>query len=415
MTKNEHTSEIVSDEGFHNIDSLRNSVINYALNAFAILGTGSWLLLLLTSFREGFSTGNEFFIHTLAYAVLIIITTFKKRLALNYKIFALIAMIVMVTIANFYGFGLFSNAKIFVAVFPIFLSFVLPFRKALIAMGFFILLYAVFGYMYSNEILTYNFDLTEYATKGSSWVIGIAIVVLASMGLLLVGHFFSNALVSNYITIGNQQEVLQEEEKKYRLLFESSNDAIFIMKDYKYYNCNNKTYELFGKTPEEILDKYPWELSPEFQPDGTYSKIKAEEIFNKAMNGLAQVFDWQHQHKNGSLFDVSISLNTIEFDNTKYVQVIMRDISEQKQTEAELNIYRNQLEHLVIEKTNDLQAANEELQAINDELMSKNNIIVEQKNEIEQTLLYLRGYTKTTDSMLKKWLPLGCSPAGHCP
>jgi PAS domain S-box-containing protein len=392
MKKTEPKSGFIAAEGFHDIDSLRNKVIDYSLTTFAILGTGTWLLLISTSFRDGFSSIMETTIHTLATATLLIVSVNRKRLSMTFKTMVLIIIIVVVTIANFYGFGLFANAKIFVAVFPIFLSFVLPFRKALLSMALFIFLYAVFGYLFSTGILTYNFDLNEYASRSSSWIIGIAVVIFASMGLLLVGNFFNNALISNYITIGQQQEILQEKEKKYRLLFESSNDAIFIMKDYKYYNCNNKTFLLFGD--EEILNKYPWELSPEYQPDGSSSKQKAEEIFHNAMNGTAQIFDWQHQHRDGSSFDVSISLNTIDLDNTTYVQAIMRDITEQKRTEDELNKYRNHLEQLVVEKTNDLQSANEELQTINDELITKNDIIIEQKNELEQTLSYLKETQK---------------------
>jgi len=51
--------------------------------------------------------------------------------------------------------------------------------------------------------------------------------------------------------------------KRYRTLFESANDAIFIMKGGRFVECNHKTLKLFGcRSDKEILGRTPWDFSP---------------------------------------------------------------------------------------------------------------------------------------------------------
>jgi PAS domain S-box-containing protein len=387
-----HTNE--NPNNLMGLDQLRHKVVNYALVSFSILGSITWLLLVFISFRDEFTQFFEIIIYTAAIVVLVLSTLLRHRLSLLMKIFIITSLITIVVTTNFHSFGFFANTKIFVGIFPIFLSFILPFRKSLAFLLFLLLIHAIYGYFYSTGILEYHFDMEAYGTKGSTWVIGITIIIYASLGLLFTGHFFNNALIHNFTLIENQNLELQENEKKYRLLFETSNDAIVLISDNKYQSCNSKTFALFGGDESYILNKPPWEISPQIQPNGQPSEKMAKAIFAAAFRGEAQLFEWQHMRCNGELFDVSISLNALELNNTLYVQAVLRDITDKKHTENELKLYRTQLEQMVVEKTNDLLSLNEELRAINDELQTKNEIISSQKNELEKTLVHLQETQK---------------------
>jgi len=390
-----NTTNKSRDSGYsEGLDQLRHKVVNYALISFSILGFITWLLLVFISFRQEFTQLYEIIIYTAAVFVLLLCTIFRHKLSLIFKVALISILITVVVIANFQSFGFFANAKIFVGIAPIFLSFILPFRKSLAFLLFLILIYAIYGYLYSAGIIPYRFDLETYGTKDSTWIIGITIIVYASLGLLFTGHFYNNALIHNYITIERQNHELQENEEKYRLLFETSNDAIVLIRDNKYQSCNSKTFLLFGADGSYILNRPPWEISPQIQPDGQPSEEKAKAIFTAAFRGEAQLFEWQHARPNGELFDVSISLNSLVINNTNYVQAVLRDITDKKQTENELKLYRTQLEQMVVEKTNDLLSLNEELRAINDELQTKNEIISSQKNELEKALVNLQQTQK---------------------
>lgn len=71
---------------------------------------------------------------------------------------------------------------------------------------------------------------------------------------------------------------LRESEVKYFTLFENASDAIFLMQNDIFIECNSKTLEMFGcETREQIVGQPPYKFSPPVQPDGSQSKVKALE------------------------------------------------------------------------------------------------------------------------------------------
>ncbi|HSQ77794.1 MAG TPA: PAS domain S-box protein, partial [Nitrospirota bacterium] len=131
------------------------------------------------------------------------------------------------------------------------------------------------------------------------------------------------------------EEELREQESKYRLLFESAKDGIFITDETGFIDCNQKGAEMYGLTKEEIIGRPPSDFAPERQPDGRLSSGVAGEKIRAALSGITQVFEWQPRHANGSSFDVEITLSRLELGGKIYLQAIVRDISERKRLEQE--------------------------------------------------------------------------------
>ncbi len=129
---------------------------------------------------------------------------------------------------------------------------------------------------------------------------------------------------------------IKRSEEKYRTIFESANDAIFILKDYEFIECNKKTEKIFGREKKDILGKKPWDFSPEKQPDGTNSKKKAEEMIKRAKKGSSRSFDWVHEKRDGTLVYTEVSLNRYNIDEQDFVMAIVRDITERKIARKEL-------------------------------------------------------------------------------
>ncbi len=129
------------------------------------------------------------------------------------------------------------------------------------------------------------------------------------------------------------EEELQESETKFRNLFESASDAIFLMDQNVFIDCNQKALEMFGCTKEQIIGQTPYRVSPEVQPDGRNSLEKAQEKINAAMSGQPQFFEWKHCRYDGTLFDVEVSLNIVRSAGKNYLQTTVHDITERKRAE----------------------------------------------------------------------------------
>ncbi|RLD45273.1 MAG: hypothetical protein DRI89_01620 [Bacteroidetes bacterium] len=129
---------------------------------------------------------------------------------------------------------------------------------------------------------------------------------------------------------------LRESEEKYRNLFTSSTDAIFLVRDNRFISYNPKTLEMFACKGSEIIGHSPTEFSPKYQPDGKLSEEKSIIKINAAKAGITQIFEWVHQQKDGTLFDAEVSLNKMTLSDGEYIHATIRNISQRKQAEKAL-------------------------------------------------------------------------------
>jgi PAS domain-containing protein len=155
--------------------------------------------------------------------------------------------------------------------------------------------------------------IDQYINK--MWLVVLLIIILA-------------VLISVYVSRKSFQI-----EKKYKYLFDSSNDAIMAINppDWKYSAGNLATLRMFGVESVHELERLtPGVLSPERQPDGKLSSEKALEMINIAMDKGSNNFEWVHKKFNGPEFLTNVSLSKIGVGANAYLQVILRDITKEK-------------------------------------------------------------------------------------
>ncbi len=142
-------------------------------------------------------------------------------------------------------------------------------------------------------------------------------------------------------------EALIQSEIKYKTLFESANDAIILVFNGVIVDCNQKTLELFRCTKEMFKDIPPYDLSPEYQSDGSLSSLKGKKKIDDALSGQLQFFEWTHKRFDDSIFIAEISLNRIQLGNLVFVQAIVRDITERKNSERIISEQKRELATLM--------------------------------------------------------------------
>ena len=147
-------------------------------------------------------------------------------------------------------------------------------------------------------------------------------------------------------------DALQKEyEIQYRALFDSANDSIILMDRDLIIDCNKRTLELFQCSMEQIIGHSPRELWPEFQANGQPTPKYALERIKEALHGEMRPYELVHKRLDGTLVDTDVTLNLFEIKGKKYLQAIIRDISERKAAQEALRQseerYRTILEDIV--------------------------------------------------------------------
>jgi PAS domain S-box-containing protein len=134
-------------------------------------------------------------------------------------------------------------------------------------------------------------------------------------------------------------QALRESEERFRVLFESSRDAIMTLgpPSWRFTSANPAALLLFGaKDTAEFAALGPWNLSAEVQPDGRPSAEKAREMIETAMREGVHFFEWMHKQLNGKEFPATVLLTRMDVGGQKLLQATVRDITVQKQTEEAL-------------------------------------------------------------------------------
>ncbi len=127
------------------------------------------------------------------------------------------------------------------------------------------------------------------------------------------------------------QEEVQRSERLYSALVEKRFDGVFAQKGPKIIFANKRLCELLGYEKDELKGMDYWLL---YHPDYQNLIREQAEASLRGEKVLSQ-YEVKLQRKDGSLFDGEINASVVSFEGGLVVQVLVRDITEQKQAEEE--------------------------------------------------------------------------------
>ncbi len=162
------------------------------------------------------------------------------------------------------------------------------------------------------------------ATRNLMLVLGIFATLLASLVAVLVGR-----------RMLKQTRQLEGERKKYQTLFETNSDAVVILDEKGFTDCNPATLTLFGMDSVATFLSTPiLKLGVSTQLNGLSAYDYARKMIMQARNTGHAEMDWLGRRQDGSVFSAEIALHAMELDGKPVIQAIMRDVSERRAAEA---------------------------------------------------------------------------------
>jgi PAS domain S-box-containing protein len=264
----------------------------------------------------------------------------------KYKIWVMVILLAIASFLTYYFIAVLKTAIVFTHFFyiPIILASLWWKRKGLIVVIFLaalLILNNVFFKMpsYENVFRIFMF-----------MVIGCLVAVL------------SEKIAESDELVSERTNELRESEAKYRTLYESSSDAIMLLDEKGFLDCNNATLQMFGfLKKEDFIKVHLADVSPPYQPDGTDSLTaankKVADTFRKGIN----FFEWVHRRKNGEDFPAEVLLTALQLKGKQVLQATLRDITERKRAMEALRLARDEAERASMVKTNFLNTMSHEL------------------------------------------------------
>ena len=151
---------------------------------------------------------------------------------------------------------------------------------------------------------------------------------------------------------------VENERQRYRLLVENMGEAVLLTRpDGTVLAANPAACRMFGRTEEEIRA-----VGREGLADATDPRLAAA-VEERAVKGRV-TGELRLLRRDGSAFPAEVA-STVYQDHTggEWASMVIRDLTESRQAEAEIRRLNAELEARIVSRTSQLEAANKELEA----------------------------------------------------
>ena len=139
------------------------------------------------------------------------------------------------------------------------------------------------------------------------------------------------------------EDALRKSEAQYRLLFESNPHAMWVydQETRRFLAVNNAAIQNYGYSRHEFLAMTIHDIRPSED-----SKLLVDYLAS-ANPGFNRAGVWRHQKKDGTIINVEITSNRLDFEGRRAVFVLANDITESKKAEKALRESEDRYRDLV--------------------------------------------------------------------
>jgi len=173
------------------------------------------------------------------------------------------------------------------------------------------------------------------------------------------------AVLSDISARKRSETLLQESEEKFHAIFEGTLDGIVLVDDSGMIVDFNPVFvQQSGLSPERLRQTRIWELRPADQ-----FKLAEARFFSVLESGVGGVAEVKYKKPDGSVIYIEFRSTPIQIGNKRYLQSIVRDITEHKSRELELHNYQQLLRDMAANSASSREAESKRIaREVHDEL-----------------------------------------------
>jgi PAS domain S-box-containing protein len=179
---------------------------------------------------------------------------------------------------------------------------------------------------------------------------------------LLYRAVFVRAIRLPFELLAQSDAGLRESEERFRVLFETTSDAVLLMTADSMIKYANPAVEMFGYRPEELVGKPLGALQPEGMREAHLRGVA------RYLATGTKKLNWRATqaavlHRDGRQIPVEVAFSAPLLSGTQYLVGFLRDTTERKHAEAQILELNARLEQRVAERTAALADSVRELEA----------------------------------------------------
>jgi len=212
-----------------------------------------------------------------------------------------------------------------------------------------------------NELLTVQKETNktkiesarEFEVSAAKKIIYLSIVVVVILIIMTV--YMARRL-------SQQARHIKNEALKFKALIEGSMDAVLVLDINGVVDCNGNALKIFSVNTLEELNEASLDYLSMFSD--SQNKEENQGVFSAINHVLVQTkrrYHWVFINSQGAIFPADVELTGIEIEGKKFVQMVIRDVTERERAQEELRKANENLELKVQLRTEELNDLNSKI------------------------------------------------------